>query len=784
MKKILALFSCVFLFLAACTADYNTFDASDYCTLSELHFEEEASNPSVYQAEHKIIVTLEELPDSMETWDSVTVSDIDISSMASLYLVESKFSEFPTDSLELDSLAEKVAYSEEPITENSKIRIPASQLVYVLVVSESGKSAIWQLKFEIPGVEPSVSSSSGSDEESSSSTAEENSDVSLDLNFTGALDVQISGDSILVQFPQGTDLSSLDLESADLAEGASVSPDPSSIKDWTTPQEITVTAEDGTEKTWVVVVSAVLNSATDFQIAFEKQFKINRSGDTIYLKLENGETLEEAALESWSISEGATISPDPDSVESWKAQQTFEVVAENGTKKSWVLDLSIAEAGETVSSDKELLSISAEGELSEATIDASAKTIVLHLPNAAALASVNISLSISETASHNLVVEGLDLRTSKTFQITAEDMSSVEWTISADFPNVAPKIESISIGSGKVAGVIDEEKGTIFFNMDFNTDKDLRSLAVSALTLSEGAETSDIKVSSSYNFSKKLSVTVSNASGDSKTYTLQAGYQYPGSNFNSWISDAFGNKNDVDGWDNGNNDAISKTKTLTVNENEEIVKMESVDAKILSIGRFASGNMLVAYFNPKKVSTLKLTQYDDGNELIDFGRPFYARPAYVEFDVKYAGDGDSCDLYVLLEHRSRTTDEGKNQYRTSSDVNTLVASAWYRATTVESTEDPDVVSITDAARSGYKTIRLKFKYGEPDAASPIYNSSVFSTSLLHSEGIDNHLVSTNKPEDFDVTHIRVVMASSAQGQLYKGTVGATLWCDEMRLIYE
>lgn len=784
MKKILALFSCVFLFLAACTADYNTFDASDYCTLSELHFEEEASNPSVYQAEHKIIVTLEELPDSMETWDSVTVSDIDISSMASLYLVESKFSEFPTDSLELDSLAEKVAYSEEPITENSKIRIPASQLVYVLVVSESGKSAIWQLKFEIPGVEPSVSSSSGSDEESSSSTAEENSDVSLDLNFTGALDVQISGDSILVQFPQGTDLSSLDLESADLAEGASVSPDPSSIKDWTTPQEITVTAEDGTKKTWVVVVSAVLNSATDFQIAFEKQFKINRSGDTIYLKLENGETLEEAALESWSISDGATISPDPDSVESWKAQQTFEVVAENGTKKSWVLDLSIAEAGETVSSDKELLSISAEGELSEATIDASAKTIVLHLPNAAALASVNISLSISETASHNLVVEGLDLRTSKTFQITAEDMSSVEWTISADFPNVAPKIESISIGSGKVAGVIDEEKGTIFFNMDFNTDKDLRSLAVSALTLSEGAETSDIKVSSSYNFSKKLSVTVSNASGDSKTYSLQAGYQYPGSNFNSWISDAFGNKNDVDGWDNGNNDAISKTKTLTVNENEEIVKMESVDAKILSIGRFASGNMLVAYFNPKKVSTLKLTQYDDGNELIDFGRPFYARPAYVEFDVKYAGDGDSCDLYVLLEHRSRTTDEGKNQYRTSSDVNTLVASAWYRATTVESTEDPDVVSITDAARSGYKTIRLKFKYGEPDAASPIYNSSVFSTSLLHSEGIDNHLVSTNKPEDFDVTHIRVVMASSAQGQLYKGTVGATLWCDEMRLIYE
>lgn len=780
MKKILALFSCVFLFLAACTADYNTFDASDYCTLSELHFEEEASNPSVYQAEHKIIVTLEELPDSMETWDSVTVSDIDISSMASLYLVESKFSEFPTDSLELDSLAAKVAYSEKKIKSKSKIRIPSSQLVYVLVVSESGKAAIWQLKFEIPGVVPEESSSSGIDGESSSSTKTENSETSLELKFENALEVVTRGDSILVEFPQGTDLSSIKLESSEIPEGATISPDLSSIEDWSKPQKITVTAEDGTEKTWVVVVSRVLSAATDFQIAFEKQFKVNRSGDTVYLKLQNGEAIENAIVDSWSISEGAVISPNPDSVKSWEEYQTFEVIAENGDKKTWVLNLSIAEADEKVSSDKELLSISAEGELSEATIDASAKTIVLHLPNAAALASVNISLSISETASHNLGVEGLDLRTSKTFQITAEDMSSVEWTISADFPNVAPKIESISIGSGKVAGVIDEEKGTIFFNMDFNTDKDLRSLAVSALTLSEGAETSDIKVSSSYNFSKKLSVTVSNASGDSKTYTLQAGYQYPSMSITStdWTNDDNGNKYDLGGFDNGNNSFTKELATST--ENGEVLQMATTEY----MSKLASGNTFTAYFNPKGVGALSMLGYKDGNELIDFGRPFYARPAYVEFDVKYEGKNDSCDLYVLLENRSRTTNEGKNQYRTSSDVNTLVASAWYRATTVESTDDPDVVSISDAARSGYKTIRLKFKYGTPEATSPIYNSSVFTTSLKNSNGIDNHLVETTSPDDFDVTHIRVVMASSAQGQFYEGSKGATLWCDAIRLIYE
>ena len=98
-------------------------------------------------------------------------------------------------------------------------------------------------------------------------------------------------------------------------------------------------------------------------------------------------------------------------------------------------------------------------------------------------------------------------------------------------------------------------------------------------------------------------------------------------------------------------------------------------------------------------------------------------------------------------------------------------------------DDPDVVSITDAKRSGYKTIRLAFKYGVPLTGSPIYSSSVFNKNLKKSEGIDNHLVQTESPDDFEVTHIRVVMASSALGNLYKGSVGATLWVDEMRLIY-
>ena len=568
LKWLLAAFLCAALF--GCTADYDTFGASDYNKFNGIAFEEQDGNAAIYEGEHKIIVSLAEIPDSLDTWDSVTIGSLDISSMATFHLVDGKFKEFPSDSAAIDSLAQEVSYAKDRLHEGDKIRVPSSGVVYLMVVSESGNPSIWQMEFEIPEKKEAKSSSS---------------------------------------------------------------------------------------------------------------------------KKESGDT---DAKSSSSTKE------------SDKSSSSGKADASSSSKGSG--DSSASSEGNS----------SAGGE---------------------------------------------------------EPESSSSEEVSPD----APKLLKIKVGAGDVEGEIDQDAGTVFLDMDYSKDLDLRDLEVKSLELSDGA-TANIEAGESYDFTRGYKVKLTSDGGE-RTYTVKAGYQYPGSEFNEWIKDDFGNKNDIAGWDNGNNSAISSTKTLTVNEDEQVVKMESIDAKILGIGKFASGNMLVAYFNPKGVGTLNLTKYDDGNELIDFGRPFYGRPKYVEFDVKYEGKGDSCDLYVILEHRSRTSNEGKNQYRTSSDVNTMIASAWYRATTVESEDDPDVVSITDAERSGYKTIRLAFKYGEPYDNSPIHNSSLFTKKLLNSAGIDNHVEKTDSPDDFDVTHIRVVMASSALGNLYKGSVGATLWVDEMRLIY-
>ena len=576
LKWLLAAFLCAALF--GCTADYDTFGQSDYRVFNEIAFEEGESGAMLYADEHKIVVSLDEIPDSLETWDSATISLLDISSMATLHLVDGKFKEFPSDSAALDSLAQELSYAKDRLHEGDKVRIPSSGTVYLMLVSESGIPSLWQVVFEIP--EKKVKSSSSNKE----------------------------------------------------------------------------------------------------------------SGDT--------------------------------------------------------------DAKSSSSSAKEGSSSSKTGDSSSGKSDASS--------------------SSKETAGSSSSVKG-DGSASSGDGNSSAGGDEPESSSSVAVPANAPKLLRLIAGAGEVEAEIDQDAGTVFLNMNYAIDLDLRDLEIKGLELSDGA-TASVKVGESYNFARGLKVTLEN-DGVERTYTVKAGYQFPGSDFNTWVKDDFNNMNDIDGWDNGNN---SYAKELTTNaEGKSVIKMESQTAVI----KFASGNMLVAYFNPKGVSAISMAGYEDGNELIDFGRPFYGRPKYVEFDVKYDGKKDSCDLYVILENRSRTSNEGKNQYRTSSDVNTMVASAWYRATTVESEDDPDVVSITDAEREGYKTIRLAFKYGIPYDSSPIYNSSVLTKGLKNKNGIDNHLDPTDSPDDFDVTHIRVVMASSALGNLYKGSVGATLWADEMRLIY-
>ena len=560
--------------LNGCSADYDTLGVSDYRNLEEISFAEQDGSSMVYSAEHSMEFDFVAPPESLETWDSLTVENIDLSHFASLYLVDDKIKEFPEDSLELDSLAEKVSYSKSALKPGDKIRVPSSHVVYVVVVSESGKKSIWKLILNVPESEKSSSSVKNATSSSSAKKA----------------------------------------TSSSSAKSATSS---SSAK------------------------SAASSSSAG-----------NSSG------------------KSSSSSLGSSCSKDGKPVES-----------------------SSSVANESLGS----------------------------------------SDSVSESP--------------------------------------APRILSLSI-AGKSAEFDADRKTFHVDDLDFRTD--LTTLELSEMELSEGA-TANVEVGESYDFGAGVQVTVTNANDESETYTVKAGYQLPGSNFNSWKGD------DV------TPDSIWGNANTILTTTEKITSGSMIGAKIQTssaLTKTASGSLYTAVFNPKGVGTLSMASsstWPDGNELLDFGKPFNARPEFMEVKFSYEGKGDSCDIYILLENRTGD----KNVNRKSSDVNKLVASAWFRSTKADNSgrENPDVVSVSAPDENGMRTLRLKLQYGEPLAGSPIENSSTFNTKLESSNksAINNGLVQGSGDEP--VTHIRVVFASSADGNHYKGTKGAILVIDEMKLIY-
>ena len=561
--------------LNGCSADYDTFGASDYRNLEEISFAEQDGSSAVYSAEHRMEFDFVAPPESLDTWDSVTVENIDMSHFASLYLVDGKIEEFPTDSLALDSLTKRVSRSKNAVRVGDKIQVPSDHIVYVVVVSESGKKSIWQLVLNVPELEPVSSFSSAKSAKSSSSTK----------------------------------------------SAASSSASSSSAK------------------------SAASSSASS---SSTKKSSSSNSGD---------------------------------SRESSDSQNSSSSAAENPVESS----------GSRESSD------------------------------------------------------------------------------SRETP--APRILSLSI-AGKSAEFDADRKTFHVDDLDFRTD--LTALELSEMELSEGA-TANVEVGESYDFGAGVQVTVTNANDESETYTVKAGYQLPGSNFNSWKGD------DVAP------DSIWGNANTILTTTEKITSGSMIGAQIQTssaLTKMASGSLYTADFNPKGVGTLSMASsstWPDGNELLDFGKPFNARPEFMEVKFSYEGKGDSCDIYILLENRTGD----KNVNRKSSDVNKLVASAWFRSTKADNSgrENPDVVSVSEPDENKMRTLRLKLQYGEPLAGSPIENSSTFNTKLESSNksAINNGLVQGLGDEP--VTHIRVVFASSADGNHYKGTKGATLVIDEMKLIY-
>ena len=380
------------------------------------------------------------------------------------------------------------------------------------------------------------------------------------------------------------------------------------------------------------------------------------------------------------------------------------------------------------------------------------------------------------------------------FRVTAENGATKSYLMAvANAPEdfvASPDPRLLSFSSGTNAVTIDTVARTIFVETEYLAD--LKSVPVS-FSLSENATASGLVSGESADLSRPTTLVVANDMGLTAEYRVQAGYQLPYSDFDSWTSTnqtvmtghwtAPGSAATFDTlWDNGNQYDVTLVGDIILSQKASTAGGR-VYAHLQTLDKFklASGNLFTAKMNPKGVKAINMSSYKDGNELIDFGRPFAGRPTAIEFTAKYSPAGqDSCDLYVLLENRG---DRNSNVGRSTAQKNYLVASAWYRSRTDNDVSPPDVESISEPDADGFRVIRLRLKYGEPLPDSPIFRSATFATKLEKSDGIFNAVTRGDAYADYDVTHIRVVMASSADGNHYNGSSGSALDVDEVRLIY-
>ena len=142
----------------------------------------------------------------------------------------------------------------------------------------------------------------------------------------------IKGTDISFSYPFGTDITKL-TATVEISAKASINPDPKTIKDYTSPKEFTVTAEDGTTKqTYKVMVTVAKNKKAEITSWKFGDKTATIKGTNISFSYPFGTDITKLNATA-TISAKASISPDPKTIKDYTKPIDFEVTAEDGTTK-------------------------------------------------------------------------------------------------------------------------------------------------------------------------------------------------------------------------------------------------------------------------------------------------------------------------------------------------------------------------------------------------------------------------------------------------------------------
>ncbi|MDN4165376.1 lamin tail domain-containing protein [Cytophagales bacterium LB-30] len=327
--------------------------------------------------------------------------------------------------------------------------------------------------------------------------------------------INTTNHTVSVVMPYGTsDLTAL-VPNFTISIGASVSPLSGVAQNFTdsdvTPFEYTITAEDASSQVWAVSVSVAQNDSTDF-LTFtipsqEGTSTINTTDHTVAVTMPYN-TDRSALTPNFTMSTGATASPDTDVQQNFTNPVNYTVTAQDGvTSQVWAVTVTNA-----LNTENDILTYTVTG-ADSVEIDDLDHTVSIYLPYNADKSALDVAYTLSGDASSDVAAGVTDLTNPKVYTITAQDLSEQVWTVTALYsPNTATDFVSFSLAEQTGAATINTTDHTVAIEVLNGTD--LTTL-VATFTLSDGAN-------AAVGATPQVSATTANDFSGDVTYTITA----------------------------------------------------------------------------------------------------------------------------------------------------------------------------------------------------------------------------------------------------------------------
>ena len=259
------------------------------------------------------------------------------------------------------------------------------------------------------------------------------------LEQTGNASINTSEHTIDIEVDSSADLTAL-VPTITLSEGASVNPASGIARNFTSPVNYIVTAEDDSEQNWVVNVSQKIALSSDNDILSFSLVEqtagasIDTESHTINIEVNSSADLT-ALVPTITLSEGASVNPASGIAMNFTDPVNYIVTAEDGSEQNWVVTVSQQIA---LSSDNDVLSFSLVEQTAAASIDTESHTINIEVNSSADLTSLVPTITLSEGASVNPSSgTALNFTNPVNYAVTAEDGTAQSWIVTITFAEEA-----------------------------------------------------------------------------------------------------------------------------------------------------------------------------------------------------------------------------------------------------------------------------------------------------------------------------------------------------------